>query len=302
MTNILLFIAVVVVWGLTWFAMHLQLGAGPVEIAIFWRFALSLVLLGGWLCLTGRLRRPSLECVPWLVAMGICLFSGNYLVLYRAAAYLPSGMVSVIFSLASVLNALNLWLFFRQRPDARIIGGGLLGVMGVALLLGEDHGGGTGSPAGSLTGIGLALAGTLFFSLGSMVTRRIGRFDLDLPNAVFYGMGTGTAIVGTVALTQGYSFAIPLTLAWLGGLAYLSVFGSVIGFLTYLSLVHRIGADRAGYTTILSPVLALAVSCLFEGTRWTPVMLAGLGLVLAGNVLAFVRRRPVPTPVEVEQA
>lgn len=300
MTNVLLFIAVVVVWGLTWFAMHLQLGAGPVEIAIFWRFALSLVLLGGWLCLAGRLRRPAAASIPWLIAMGICLFSGNYLVLYRAAAYLPSGMVSVIFSLVSVLNALNLWLFFRQRPDARIIGGGFLGVMGVALLLGGDHGG--GARDGSLTGVGLALAGTLFFSLGNMITRRIGRFDLDLPNAVFYAMAMGTLIVGTVALTQGYSFTIPLTAAWLGGLAYLSVFGSVIGFLTYLSLVHRIGADRAGYTTILSPVLALAVSGIFEGTQWTLVMLIGLVVVLAGNVLAFVRQRPVPVPVEVEQA
>lgn len=300
MTDVLLFVSVVVVWGLTWFAMHLQFGTAPVEIAIFWRFALSLVLLGGWLCLTGRLRRPAAASIPWLVAMGICLFSGNYLVLYRSAAYLSSGMISVIFSLASVLNALNLWLFFRQRPDTRIIGGGLLGVMGVALLLDGDHGGGL--QAGSLTGVGLALAGTLFFSLGNMVTRRIGRFDLDLPNAVFYAMGIGTLVVGTVALTQGYSFAVPLTAAWLGGLVYLSVFGSVIGFLTYLSLVHRIGADRAGYTTILSPVLALAVSCVFEGTRWTPVMLAGLGLVLAGNVLAFVCHRPVPVPVEVEQA
>lgn len=300
MTNVLLFIAVVVVWGLTWFAMHLQLGAGPVEIAIFWRFALSLVLLGGWLCLAGRLRRPAAASIPWLIAMGICLFSGNYLVLYRAAAYLPSGMVAVIFSLVSVLNALNLWLFFRQRPNARIIGGGFLGVMGVALLLGGDHGG--GARDGSLTGVGLALAGTLFFSLGNMITRRIGRFDLDLPNAVFYAMAMGTLIVGTVALTQGYSFTIPLTAAWLGGLAYLSVFGSVIGFLTYLSLVHRIGADRAGYTTILSPVLALAVSGIFEGTQWTLVMLIGLVVVLAGNVLAFVRQRPVPVPVEVEQA
>ncbi|NHN93112.1 DMT family transporter [Acetobacter sicerae] len=300
MTDILLFVSVVVVWGLTWFAMHLQFGTAPVEIAIFWRFALSLVLLGGWLCLTGRLRKPAAASIPWLVAMGICLFSGNYLVLYRSAAYLSSGMISVIFSLASVLNALNLWLFFRQRLDARIIGGGLLGVMGVALLLDGDHGGGL--QAGSLTGVGLALAGTLFFSLGNMVTRRIGRFDLDLPNAVFYAMGIGTLVVGTVALTQGYSFVVPLTAAWFGGLVYLSVFGSVIGFLTYLSLVHRIGADRAGYTTILSPVLALAVSCVFEGTRWTPVMLAGLGLVLAGNVLAFVRHRPVPVPVEVEQA
>lgn len=300
MTNVLLFIAVVVVWGLTWFAMHLQLGAGPVEIAIFWRFALSFVLLGGWLCLAGRLRRPAAASIPWLIAMGICLFSGNYLVLYRAAAYLPSGMVAVIFSLVSVLNALNLWLFFRQRPNARIIGGGFLGVMGVALLLGGDHGG--GARDGSLTGVGLALAGTLFFSLGNMITRRIGRFDLDLPNAVFYAMAMGTLIVGTVALTQGYSFTIPLTAAWLGGLAYLSVFGSLIGFLTYLSLVHRIGADRAGYTTILSPVLALAVSGIFEGTQWTLVMLIGLVVVLAGNVLAFVRQRPVPVPVEVEQA
>ncbi|NHN85427.1 EamA family transporter [Acetobacter musti] len=297
--NALLFLAVVLIWGLSWFAIHLQMGAAPVDVAIFWRFVVSVLMLGGWLALTGRLRRPSREVAPWPAGMGACLFSCNFLAFYSSEMFLPSGIVSVVFSMSTVLNALGLWLFFRQRPDVRVLGGGLLGVCGVAMLLGGGLGG--GAAAAMLAGVGLALLGTVLFSLGNMISRRIGRFDMDLPNAVLCSMAFGMFVMGVNVLTQGHSFMPPLTLRWLSGLLYLSVFGSVAGFLFYLMLVRRIGADRAAYTTILSPVIALAVSAIFEGAHWSGLMLAGLVLILCGNVLAFARRRAVPRVVEVEQ-
>lgn len=299
--TLFLFVAIVLLWGLSWFGIHLQIGGAPVDVAIFWRFAVSALLLGTWLAVTGRLKRPSRDVAPWLCLMGLCLFSCNFLAIYSSEVFLPSGTVSVVFSMATLLNAFNQWIFFRQRPDLRVMIGGLLGVLGVALLLegGADHS--TGTQDMLLAGVGLALLGTTLFSLGNMVSRRISRFDLGLPNAVFYGMTFGALLMGVNTLSLGHSLAIPLTLRWIGGLAYLSVFASVAGFLIYLELANRIGADKAAYTTILSPVIALCVSALFEDTSWSAPMLGGLALILLGNVCAFVRRRPVPQPMEVEQ-
>lgn len=295
--NILLFLAVVVIWGLTWFAIHLQIGGTTVDVAVFWRFALAVLLLGAGLIATGKIRRPPGAAIPWLALMGACLFSCNFLAIYRSETYLASGTVSVVFSMATILNTFNQWVFFRQRPDARVLCGGLLGVLGVALMLGGDIGGGSGT----ILGMALALLGTTLFSLGNMVTRRLKRFDLDLLNTVFYGMACGSLFMALNVLIHGHSFIPPLTARWIGGLLYLSIFGSIGGFLFYLALVQRIGADRAAYTTILSPVIALAVSMVFEKAEWSLLMIGGLILILLGNVLAFARKKPVMQPMDVEQ-
>ncbi|NHO31398.1 DMT family transporter [Acetobacter fallax] len=297
--NALLFLSVVLIWGLTWFAIHLQLGGTTVDVAIFWRFAVSVVLLGSGLALTGRLRRPSREAVPWLAGMGACLFSCNFLAIYSSEMFLPSGIVSVVFSMSVILNVLNQWLFFRQRPDIRALIGGMFGVCGVAMLLGGGADTGAASSVG--TGLALALLGTTLFSCGNMLSRRVARFDLGLPNAVLWAMVFGVFLMGVNVFTQGHSFMPVMTARWLGGLGYLAAMGTVAGFLFYLMLAQRIGADRAAYTTILSPVIALGVSAFFEGGHWSELMMAGLFLILCGNVVAFARVRAVRQPMEVEQ-
>lgn len=78
----------------------------------------------------------------------------------------------------------------------------------------------------------------------------------------------------------------------MGALVYLAIPGSVIGFTAYLTLVGRLGPERAAYSTVLFPVVALNVSAWAEGYRWTAPALAGLLLVMAGNVLVF-RKRPL---------
>ncbi|WP_336946120.1 DMT family transporter [Asaia sp. HN010] len=294
-----LFFAVVIFWGLTWFAITLQIGGTSADVAIFWRFLFSAGLIGIGLAITGRLRRPPASAWVWILGMGACLFSCNYLGIYTSELYLPSGTVSVVFSMATLLNTLNLWLFFRQKPDLRVLAGGLLGVCGVALLL--AGGMGHGNWHHTLIGLGFALLGTFLFSCGNMFSRRMGRYTLSLTNTVFWGMLSGAVIMALFIPLGGHGYGFPLTWRWMTGLVYLILFGSIVGFLFYLELVRRIGADRAAYATILSPVIALGMSAFFEQVHWSAPMLAGLVLILLGNVLAFLRRKPLPQPVEVEQ-
>lgn len=283
----ILFLTVVLAWGLTWYAIRLQLGMVPIAVAVFWRFAAAAGLLGLALAAAGRLR-----AVPWrlhglMALLGLTLFSANFLLIYRSETRLPSGVVAVVFSMATVLTAFNRWWLLGVRPTGRVMIGAVLGMGGVALLFGTDT---RPHQTGILAGIGLALGGTMLFSLGNLVSARIAATGTDLPNAVLRGMGWGTASLAAVLLAEGDSFQIVPTLPWLASLAYLAVIGSVVGFLAYLSLALRIGADRAAYVTVLSPVVALLVSSLYETYHWTPRAAFGLGLVLLGNVVIFMRR------------
>jgi drug/metabolite transporter (DMT)-like permease len=135
----------------------------------------------------------------------------------------------------------------------------------------------------------LCIAGTTFFCLGNMISTLVQRRGLPLLPAVAWGMTYGTVIMGVVSLLRGHSFAIETTLKYVVSLVVLAVGASVVAFSCYLTLLRRIGAARAGYATVLFPIIALAISTVFEDYAWTP--LAGLGVVLAlaGNVLVLRR-------------
>ncbi|WP_413206352.1 DMT family transporter [Rhodospirillum sp. A1_3_36] len=286
--NALLFATVVFTWGFTWFAVHLQLGTVPPEVSIFWRFLAAGTLLGLWLAATGRLRRAKLADHRWFAAMGLCLFGGNFLLIYSGTLFVASGIVSVLFTLATVFNAFNQWIFLGKRPAVRVVGGALCGILGVGLLFGETL---ASAHLGTETalGVGLVLAGTFTFSLGNMVSSRMGTIGMDLPNAAFRGMLWGSALLGCFVAVRIGSFPVDWSLRYLGSLAYLIGPGSLVGFLAYLSLVNRVGPDRAAYATVLFPLVALTVSTLFEGYHWTPWSLAGLPMILLGNLILFAR-------------
>src|SRR4029077_21255354 len=74
-------------------------------------------------------------------------------------------------------------------------------------------------------------------------------------------------------------------------LLYLALFGSVIAFGAYLTLVGRIGPDRAAYTSVLFPIVALLFSTAFEKYQLTLLSALGIAFVLAGNGLVLLRKR-----------
>ena len=97
------------------------------------------------------------------------LFSVNFLLIYRAAEHMTSGLLAVMFSLTSLFNAFNGWLWLRQKPTPRIYPAAAMGVLGVALLFWQDmvHGDAT------LGSVLFALAGTFWFSCGNLVTVKV---------------------------------------------------------------------------------------------------------------------------------
>jgi drug/metabolite transporter (DMT)-like permease len=283
-----LFAVIVIAWGFTWYAIRVQVGMIAPELSLFWRFAAAALVMWLILAATRRLEAVPLRRHRWFAIMGASLFGLNFVLIYTASQHIASGIVSVVFTMATVFNAFNQWAFFGKRPTARALAGAVLGIGGIALLFGETftHLDASGE---TVLGVGLALAGTYVFSLGNLVSVRATATGTGLPNAVARGMTWGTFFMAVYLLATGHSFATPMTPAFFWSLAYLAIPGSVIGFMAYLSLVKRVGPERAAYATVLFPLVALAVSTVLEGYHWTPGAIAGLPLILLGNVVIFAR-------------
>lgn len=292
MTTPVLFISTVLIWGTTWIAIAAQVGDAPIAVSVFYRFAVAGVVMVAGLALVGRLKRP----VAWrfVLVQALCLFCMNFMALYTATSLIPSGLVSVIFSLASIFNAVNARLFFGDRISRQTVLAGGLGVIGLAGLFWHDLAV-TLNPD-TLRGIGWAVLGTLFFSWGNMASRRNAMLGVPPVTANAWGMCIGALILLAILALRGQPLVVPQVPDYWVALAYLSVIGSVIGFTTYLELVRRIGSAQAGYATVLFPVVALTASTLFEGYEWSAASVIGMGFVIAGNAVMFRRSAPPPVP------
>lgn len=286
--NALLYCLVVVIWGTTWIAIFLQQGSVPAPVSIFWRFALATLVIMAALIVLRRLRSLARRDHLFCVLQGGCVFGFNFWCFYTAAAWINSGLESVIFSMAVLFNAINSFLFFGNRPPARFYLAALMGLLGIVVLFWHDLVA-SGMNRSLLMGIGLSALGTLGFSMGNMISLRHQRNGLETMTTNAWAMFYGTLIMGAIALLRGDNFTPEWTLSYLGALVYLALFGSVIGFGAYFTLIGRIGASKAAYSTLLFPLVALTISTFYEGYVWHLNAICGLALILLGNLVMFTR-------------
>jgi drug/metabolite transporter (DMT)-like permease len=286
--NTFLYLLTVVIWGTTWIAIKFQLGVVAAPVSIAYRFWIAAAVLFLFLLGTRRPVWPPREAWRYLLAQGISLFCCNFLCFYYASQWVPSGLVAVVFSTAPIWNAVNQRLFMHRPIRREVLIGSLLGLAGIGLLFLPQMRG-HWSDQGMLLGLALALLGTVCFSTGNLLSSRMQALGLTPLLTNTWAMLIGSTIVGGGALLLGMPFTIDASPRYLGALVYLAVPGSVIAFTAYLVLVGRIGPDRAAYSTVLFPLVALTVSTLLEGYHWTLPALGGVALVLGGNLLAFMK-------------
>ncbi|THF58940.1 DMT family transporter [Ollibium composti] len=281
-----LYALTVIAWSLSWFAIRLQVGTVPNEVNLVWRFGIATALMFVWVVASGRrIRFPLREHVRF-AGLGVLMFSTNFLLFYYAAGYLVSGLLSVVFSLASVVNILLAAVVLHETPSPRVLAGGLIGFFGIALMFSPEiaaH----GLSGATVIGLALCVAGTLCFCLGNQISAAGLRRGVPLIPMTAWGMVYGTLFSALLALFLGRPFIVEPTISYLGSLLFLAVISTVIAFSAYLTLLSRIGPARAGYATVLFPIFALLVSTVMEGYQWTAYAFAGLVFVAAGNVLVI---------------
>ncbi|HCD7252075.1 DMT family transporter [Citrobacter farmeri] len=286
--NALLYCLVVVIWGTTWIAIYLQQGPVAAPVSIFWRFAVATALMMIIMLARGKLRSLSLRDHLFCLLQGSCVFCFNFWCFYTAAAWINTGLESVIFSMAVLFNAVNSFFFFGQKPPLRFYCAAALGLTGIVTLFWHDLMS-SGFSGSLLLGIGLSALGTYGFSLGNMISLRHQKKGLEVMTTNSWAMLYGTLLIATIALVRGDNFTPQWTFSYLGALLYLAVFGSVIAFGAYFTLVGRIGPSNAAYSTLLFPLVALSFSTIYEGYSWQINAVAGLVLILVGNLVMFAR-------------
>jgi drug/metabolite transporter (DMT)-like permease len=276
----------VLVWGFSWIALHYQVGTVAPEVSVVWRFAIASPLM----LLLAASRGERLVFRPadhrYFLGLGAAIFSTNFALFYYAGGYIASGLLSIVFSLAAIGNVALGNLIFGTRVERRVLIGAACGVIGVALMFYPELGG-VRLDAGALIGLALSIGGTVCFCLGNMLSLAAQRKGLPIFATIGWSMAYGVSLMALLALVRGDRFTVEWSVTYLGGLGYLSVIGSVVAFSVYFTLLGRIGAARAGYTTVMYPVIALIVSTFAENYRWSVLSALGLAAVLAGNLLVL---------------
>lgn len=298
MKNFLYYTLVVIIWGTTWMAIKFQLGRVDPMVSVGYRFLLAAAVLLLYCKLKGLRMRFGYTVHCLMALEGLLLFSVNYWLFYLCELYIASGLAAVTFATIVFMNVINGALFLKAPVDARMIGGALLGLTGICLVFWPELSSFELSDA-ALYGLLLGLGATFSASFGNILSAYNQKRHIPVIQTNAYGMLYGALVMVALAAVTGRDFSFEFSWSYGGSLLYLAVFGSVVAFGCYLTLIGRIGADRASYASMLFPLVALGLSTLFEGYRWTGFALAGMGLILVGNILILNRKKAFKAPAKL---
>jgi drug/metabolite transporter (DMT)-like permease len=298
----LIYAVVVLIWGTTWFTIKFQLGVVAPEVSLVYRFGLAAACVFLYARATGSPLVLSLRDHRMVALQGATLFCLNYWMTYLSTQYLTSGLVAVLFTSIIFFNLVNGRLIFNTPIERRVLVAAGAGVLGVALLFLPELQAALHDPT-IARGAALALVATYVASLGNMAASRNTRAGLPVVTVNAYGLAYGTLGLAAIAAIRGTPVEFDPRLPYVLSLFYLSLAGTALAFGLYLALIKRIGASRAAYSSVLFPVVALAVSTLFEGYAWSLPAIVGLAVLVAGNALALggAARKPVHIKSEVAQ-
>ena len=289
MSNRFLYLVTVLIWGSTWLAIEYQLGVVAPEVSIVYRYVIGSLVLFIY-CKYKRLNLVfNVKTHLWFALLGAFLFSLNYVFAYRAQIHITSALAAIVFSTMLWINIILSRLVFGTRAGPRVLLGAVLGIAGIVTLFAPQVGEISLSDS-VLYGSVLALLGALMASIGNIVSQGAQQRALPVLQANAWGMLYGALLTAAICAIRGHEFTFEGTFTYIASLLYLAIFGSVIAFGAYLTLLGRIGAHRAGYATVMFPVVALMLSILFEGLRLDLAIIAGTSLVLLGNVLVLRER------------
>jgi drug/metabolite transporter (DMT)-like permease len=298
MPSSLLFVIASVIWGSTFWAITLQLGEVPPSVSVVYRFALASLTLFAICFVRGdRLRLPW-RAQRWMILQGFLTFCVSYVCTYNAERFVVSALVAVMFALMVFFTPICARIGFGKPIPARTWSAGSGAVAGVFLLfyhalrgaIDEMQAGGSGH---FLVGVVLATLASIASSAGSVVVGKVREEATNLPLTIAWSMLWGTLMVSAYTLLSGQSFMLPSAPRYLGSLVYLAIFGSVIAFYAYFTLIDRIGPQKAVYVTVVTPVISVLLSIKLEHYRPGALEWAGMTLCLA-SVAWALRAPPAP--------
>jgi drug/metabolite transporter (DMT)-like permease len=284
-----LYCIVILCWSCSWYASKLQNGVVDAFVSLVWRFGIAVPLMFGWAVLGGQKLKFAWKMHLAFAPVGILMFSANFAFAYHAVKLLSSGLVSVIFSLSTVTNLALVAVIFRRWPGIRSLRGAAFGVGGLALLF-FDNIPSIDGISGYWAGVFCGLAMTLTFSLGNVGSAWVQRRGVPIVSAAAWTMLYGMLWSIGLACASGTTFALDMSVSYVGSLLFLAIFGTLFAFAAYLELLRVAGPACAAYCTVWAPIGALAISSHFEQFSWTVVAAGAVALIAVGNILVLSPR------------
>jgi drug/metabolite transporter (DMT)-like permease len=104
---------------------------------------------------------------------------------------------------------------------------------------------------------------------------------------IAYAMLYGSLVTLFVTQVRGAELLFENSISYISSLLYLSIFGSIFAFVSYLKLLEKVGPGRAGYVGVVMPVLALIISTIFEKLEWQIDLIIGLPILIIGAILVI---------------
>ncbi|HWX04024.1 DMT family transporter [Collimonas sp.] len=295
MSSPALFIIASLIWGSTFWAITLQLGEVAPAISVLYRFGLASAILFALCYLRGgRLRLPW-KAQRWVMLQGFASFGLSYMCTYSSEQYLVSALVSVLFALMVFWTPICSRIAFGTRLTWRVWCAAAVAIFGVALLFSQSiaaawqeiMGGGSGH---FLIGFALALAATLASSVGNALVIKVRQQSSNVMLTMAWAMLWGCVLVAVWVLVSGQPWRLPSKPRYWMGLFYLAIFGSVIAFAAYFTLIDRIGAQKAVYIGVVTPVISVLLSIQLE--HYHPGLIEWTGMILCLSSVAWALKSP----------
>jgi len=281
------------VWGSTWIVIRDQVGVVPPQWSVAYRFmiaAFAMALVAMWKGQSLKMDRGGLIAA---LVLGVTQFSVNFNSVYAAERFITSGVVATVFAILLIPNSLLAWAFLDQKPSRRFLLAGLVAVCGVALLFLHELRSSPASPHEIAIGLGLTLLGLIGASSANVYQAGKEARRHPLLALLAWSMAIGAMLDSALAFAIAGPPVAEARIGYWVGVIYLALFGSVLCFALYFPVVRKIGPGKAAYSSVLVPIIAMTLSTMFEGYRWSPLAIGGAVLAIGGMLLALAgRRRP----------
>lgn len=281
-----------IIWGTTWIVIRDQLGTVPPSWSVTYRFLVAGLVMFAYAAWHKDGLRIGRGGQAFAVMFGVAQFVFNFNFVYRAEAHITSGLVAVIFAMLIVPNTLLARAVLGTRATPRFYLGALVAIAGIGLLFLKEYRDGVGTSSNVALGIGLTLAGVMSASIANILQATLRAKTWPIASLLAWGMLWGTIGNALFAWITVGPPVVDMRPSYLAGVAYLGIMASAVAFMAYFKVIRMIGPGPAAYSGIITPVLAMLISTLFEGYHWTALAVAGGVLAMAGLVIALTARRP----------
>lgn len=285
------FLLITLIWSSTWIVIKDQLGPVPAAWSVVYRFIIATAAMFAYAAVTGASLRFDRRGHLLALLFGVPQFCLNFNLVYAAEHHVTSGLVATVFALLMVPNSALAWLFLKERVTGRFVLGSAVACVGVALLFVQEIRASPATPSQVALGLGLTLLAVLSASVANILQATRPATAWPLPSLLAWGMFYGNIANALFALAVFGAPTVEPRLGYWLGLVYLGLIASALAFPFYFAVMRAVGAGKAAYSSLLVPILAMAISTAAEGYRWSTLAIAGGALALTGMFIALKSKR-----------